>query len=150
MKKQPIFYWDEETRTATCIISDKENVFIGLATAHPDDIDMMNEKTGYQIALWRAEIKYYTHMRDNDIKPRIKSLQKLASEMKYSKHFNSDSYENKMLQKNIRQLEFDLCVIKDLINDTKQELNTYITEKEKFYQRIRANRVKSNIQDKKL
>ena len=144
MKQEPKFYWDDTTKTATCILADGNNIFTGIASVHPDDMDMANEKTGYQIALWRAEIKYYTHIRDNELKPALKALKKVLDEMKYSKKFNPKSYENKSLQRNLYQIESDLDTVRDLLTNTKQKLKQYISEKEKFYQKIRANRTKKD------
>jgi hypothetical protein len=62
--------------------------------------------------------------------------------MKHSKQFNPKSYENKMLWRRIRAKEFDLDVINQMITTEKQNLSQMIDEKEKFYQRIRANRNK--------
>lgn len=143
MKQEPKFYWDDTTKTATCILVDGNNIFTGIASVHPDDMDMANEKTGYQIALWRAEIKYYTHIRDNELKPALKALKKVLDEMKYSKKFNPKSYENKMLQRQIRQIEFDLDTIRDMLATEEQNLREYIQEKDKFYKRIRHNREKA-------
>lgn len=144
MKQQPKFYWDDTTKTATCILVDGNNIFTGIASAHPDDMDMANEKTGYQIALWRAEIKYYTHIRDNELKPALKALKKVLDEMKYSKRFNPKSYENRALLRNFYQVESDLDTIRYLLANTKKKLKQYISEKDKFYQRIRANRTKKD------
>lgn len=144
MKQQPKFYWDNTTKTATCILADGNNIFTGIASAHPDDMDMANEKTGYQIALWRAEIKYYTHIRDNELKPALKALKKVLDEMKYSKRFNPKSYENRALLRNFYQVESDLDTIRYLLANTKKKLKQYISEKDKFYQRIRANRTKKD------
>lgn len=144
MKQKPKFYWDDTTKTATCILADGNNIFTGIASVHPDDMDMANEKTGYQIALWRAEIKYYTYIRDNELKPAFKALKKVMDEMKYSKKFNPKSYENRSLQRNFYQIESDLDTIRFLLDNTKQKLKQYISEKEKFYQRIRTNRTKKD------
>ena len=64
--------------------------------------------------------------------------------MKYSKKFNPKSYENRSLQRNFYQIESDLDTVRDLLTHTKQKLKQYISEKEKFYQRIRANRTKKD------
>lgn len=64
--------------------------------------------------------------------------------MNQSKHFNAKSYENVMLQRQINMIKTDLDTIKEMIVDEQQKLNEYLTEKEKFYQKIRANRNKRN------
>ena len=49
-----------------------------------------------------------------------------------------------MLQRQINIIKTDLDTIKEMIVDEQQKLNEYLTEKEKFYQKIRANRDKRN------
>lgn len=136
MKQQPKFYWDDTTKTATCILADGNNIFTGIASAHPDDMDMANEKTGYQIALWRAEIKYYTHIRDNELKPALKALKKVLDEMKYSKRFNPKSYENRALLRNFYQVESDLDTIRYLLANTKKNLNNTFLKKKSFIKEL--------------
>ena len=60
-KKQPKFTWDPERGVAKCTIYDGENEFTGVAQCCEADRDMMSEKTGCEIALRLAEIKYYLH-----------------------------------------------------------------------------------------
>jgi hypothetical protein len=142
LDRHPEFEWDEEHGVAICMLSDGVNTFVGTSTCHPDDRDMMSEKTGCNIALIRAEIKYFKHVREYEIKPALNALYELYYNMKHSKQFNPKSYENKMLWRRIRAKEFDLDVINQLITTEKQNLSQMIDEKEKFYQRIRANRNK--------
>jgi len=57
LKENIKYLWDKETLTATCILyKDNGQIFTGTATCHPDDFDMCNEKTGYEIATRRATI----------------------------------------------------------------------------------------------
>lgn len=58
MKKYtPEFTWDEESGSAICIIKDEKNrVFIGEAICHPDDQDMISERTGCELAFRRAKL----------------------------------------------------------------------------------------------
>lgn len=57
MITQPIFEWDPESHMATCIVEQNGNVYYGTALCAPDDYDFESEKTGCQIALYRATIK---------------------------------------------------------------------------------------------
>ena len=139
-KGEPRFGWDPQNGFATCILSDGKNTFVGQAECAEEDMDMISEKTGCTIALMRAEIEYYIHVRDNEILPALKALKQLYYSMNRSKHFNEFSYENKMLRRQIHQKETDLAVIKQMLNDEKQELKTMIEEKDYFYKRVRANR----------
>ena len=54
MKNEPIFSWNEETGTASCILGSNEKIYTGFAQCHPDDADMKGEKTGCEIAFRRA------------------------------------------------------------------------------------------------
>ena len=143
MINEPIFTWDEETKTASCILTDGEEVYMGLATCHPDDTDLGNEKTGYEIAFRRASIYVYKHYRD-ELKLQLKTLKHLHSTMKHSKYFNPKSYENRMLQRHIRMFEFDLTTIKETIATEEQNLRKYIKEKDDFYVKTRARREMRN------
>lgn len=135
--KEPIFTWDEQSGLATCILTDGDNVYIGTAQCSEQDQDMKSEKTGCYIAECRAQINYLTHVRDNELKPALKALNILYYSMNQSKQFNSNSYENKMLQRQIHALEFDLTVVKDMLAQEKQNLKEYLNQKAKAYARIR-------------
>ena len=66
-----------------------------------------------------------------------------------SKQFNEKSYENIMLQRQIRMIELDLATAREMIAGEEQELRFYITEKDKFYNQIRKQRErrqKANIE----
>ena len=73
----------------------------------------------------------------------LKALKQAYYSMNQSKKFNPKSYENKMLQRQIRQIEFDLDTIRDMLATEEQNLREYIQEKDKFYKRIRHNREKA-------
>ncbi len=142
MKHEPYFEWDPETGTATCVLSDGENIFLGMATCHPEDKDMMNEKTGYHIAQYRAQIEYFKHIRDNVLKPRLAALKQLYFSMNRSKYFNEKSYETRMLQRQIYLTQSDLDLIKQDLDELKKDLMAYLKVKEEFYVKVRENRVK--------
>lgn len=72
----------------------------GVATTHPDDLDLATQKTGFDIAIQRAYI---------DI------LKNLAS-----------------------KTEDEKSLIDDGVKSFQEEINALISQKEKFYQRIRA------------
>jgi hypothetical protein len=63
--------------------------------------------------------------------------------MKHSNKFNPKSYENIMLQRQIHIFKFDIDEIKKIIATEKQNLMTYISEKDKFYNKVRKNRDKA-------
>jgi hypothetical protein len=142
MIREPIFDWDKETGIASCILTDGEREYYGEAICHDDDLDMMNEKTGCEIAFRRASIKALREKK-RDLKLQLSALNQLYYSMKHSKNFNPKSYENKMLQRQIQMINFDLTTIKEILAGEEQRLIEYIKEKDKFYQHIRRNRAKS-------
>ena len=64
--------------------------------------------------------------------------------MNRSKYFNPKSYENKMLQRQIRQRQEDIEYTNNAIKEAKNKLNYIINEKDKFYKNIRKNRRRTN------
>ena len=114
MKHEPIFNWDAETNTASCILTDGEKVYTGFAQCHPDDLDMSCEKTGCEIALRRARINVLRGYRD-ELKTSYKTLKQLYYSMNISTKFNEKSYENKMIQRMTRQIKFDLDTTNEMI-----------------------------------
>lgn len=138
----PKFIWDEKNKTAQCNIEikniDYPVTITGIATCCPEDYDMSNEKTGCDIAYQRAIINLYKYYKAHEIKPRLKALNQLYYSMEHSKHFNPKSYENKMLQRQIHQLENELNIANDLLIERKEELKEYLDKKENFYQKIRS------------
>jgi len=147
MIKEPKYYWVEETGEALCEIEYKDRVFIGGASCHPDDRDMMSRLTGTTIAEWRALIKCYTFIRDAEIKPQLKILKQLYHSMDKSKHFNPKSYESIMLFRQIHLLEKDLAGIKQELANAKQNLIEYIQQKEKDHIKIREFQNKKALDD---
>ena len=135
-----------EDNKTTCILFNNGKKIIGEAYCHPEDADMKNKNTGCEIALRRATIKAYKTYKE-ELTIRLRTLNQLYYSINKSKHFNSKSYENKMLQHQIYLIKTDLDMIKELISIEKEKLNEYIILKEKFYQTIRANRAKKNNND---
>ena len=147
MKRLPDVHWDAETNTATCVVTDAYGKkYIGIAVCHPDDEDMASEKTGCEIALRRANIEYIKAIRDQ-IKHELGALEHLYYVMNRSKQFNPKSYENIMLQRQIRLKKIDLATIKDMLTNEQENLRWYVNEKEKLYKRIRFNRKVNSQQE---
>lgn len=143
MKHEPIFNWDEKTGTASCILSDGEKVYTGFAQCHPDDEDMKGQKTGCEIAFRRAKINALRGYRD-ELKIQLKALNQLFYSINKSKKFNSKSYENRMLQRQIRMINFDLATTKEMIANEELNLRAYIKSKDVFYIQTRKRRQKDN------
>ena len=124
MKRFPDVHWDAETNTATCVLTDAyDKKYIGVAVCHPDDEDMASEKTGCEIALRRANIEYIKSIRDQ-IKHELGALEHLYYVMNRSKQFNPKSYENIMLQRQIRLKKIDLTTIKEEIAKMAEKYGT--------------------------
>ena len=134
-----IIYNYEDT-VASCIIRDnQDNVYYGMAVAHPDDIDMANEKTGLTIAKTRAQTQFITY-KISQLREQLKSLQHLENCMLQSKHYNQKSYEARMLH---RQIKIKENQIKTLVNERlelREDLYRYLQKKEEFYKKIRKQR----------
>lgn len=144
MKYEPLFDWNEEARTATCLLTDYQSRhYFGMATCHEDDTDMMSEKTGKEIAFKRAKIQALRGYRD-ELKQQLKSLKELYYSMNQSTKFNPSSYEAKMLNRKIKTIELDISTAKELIRSEQQELLEYIKGKDAFYNKVRSNRKKVN------
>lgn len=146
---KPIFEWQNDTKLATCKIIINNSIELqGQAICHPDDFDFANEKTGCDIANSRALIKLYKWYKNNEVIPQLKAFQNFYKSIKDSKYFNSKSYENKMLQRQIRSLENELAIVNDFIADEKEMLDDYIEKKDNFYQRVRSMRRVQAEEDK--
>ena len=139
MNNEPIYTWDQENGIATCTIVSDFGKFITSSHCHPDDMDMANEKTGCNYAYKRAYIKVLQAYK-KELKIQLGALNQLYYSMNRSKYFNPKSYENKMLQRQIRQRQEDIEYTNNAIKEAKNKLNYIINEKDKFYKNIRKNR----------
>jgi hypothetical protein len=139
------FEWDEDNNIAKCILkSDNGQIFIGEAFCHDDDLDMVSPRTGKEIAYRRAKIKELQFIKNNELKPKISALKHLYGCMVRSKKFNPESYENTMLQRQIRLLEFDLTTANEMIRYERENLKAYIDDKDRMYKHIRKKREGQN------
>ena len=139
MKKEKVTYiFDDKTGVGYCSIFEYGLEFTGIAVCHPDDRDILSERTGCEIANRRAYLELLYHERDNIIAPQLKALKQLYYSINKSKNFNKKGYAEKALYRHVRMLEHDLTAIKAEIATEKQSLKDYINGKEKFYQRHRA------------
>lgn len=136
---KPKFSWDEETGVSTCILSDNKNVYVGTAKCCDYDRDMMNEKTGCEIALKRATINYYKSIRDHELIPALRALKGVAFTLK---NCNQNFESQQIVQRQINRINTDLNLIRGLIFEEQESLNDYLVAKDTFYKQIRANREK--------
>lgn len=145
MKKQPVFFWDEETGSTQCIIEYKGIVFIGKARCHPLDTDMKNRLMGQTISESRAIIKILKHIKSNELKQKLQALNHLYHNMKFSKYFNPNSYEAKMLFRQINMVTQDIENIEKEIYIIQKGIEEYINKKNKEHQIIRDFRKKKQM-----
>lgn len=136
------FDWDEETGQSVCTLIDKDKIYQGFAWCRDEDRDMMNEKTGCTIAEYRAYIAWAKGVRDNEIKPKLSALKEFKNVINQSSKYDPESYVPKMLDRQIKQYEEGLEVVKDTLNNFKTGLNSYLKNKAEFYEKIRKNRAK--------
>lgn len=53
--------------------------------------------------------------------------------MNRSSKFNEKSYENRMLQRQIRLINFDLATINEILTYERENLRAYLKQKDEFY-----------------
>ena len=143
-KSEPYYEWNEKEGIATCLLCDGNEVFLGVAKCHPDDIDFQSEKTGMFIAESRAEIKALQHYKNNILKPGLNALKQLYYSINHSKQYNRKSYEAKMLYRQIKMKETDIEEVQRIINERKANLKQYIDDKDAFYKSVQKYRGESN------
>ena len=136
MTKNTTYEYNEGS--AKCIINYNGFDFIGVAKCHPEDEDMESERVGMTIAETRASIKVISFIRDYEVKPQLKILNHLYSNMRRSKYYNPNSYEAKMLRSQIRVIEKELATINNQIADERKFIKDYIDGKDKMYKKLRA------------
>lgn len=143
MKVSNIEYnWNPDEKTATCSCYYNGLKYVGIARCHPEDEDMMNEITGLNLAEARLEIQLIK-ARIRETKSELSALKQLYYSMNRSQYFNEKSYENKMLQRQIKFKQEYLDYLRDIaIPEYKNRIENWIEKKDKFYKHIRANRDK--------
>ncbi len=119
------------------IIYYKNQVFIGEAHCHDDDMDMASERTGLTIAEARATIKMKKFIRQYEIKPVIESYKHLLKNIQSSSKHNPKAYESCMLRSQLAHWENKLTEITNDINEEAKYLGEYIEQKDKLYKRLR-------------
>lgn len=134
--------WDPEAGAAYCIIEYNNQKLGGYASCHPDDLQFLSPLTGGYIAECRADIKYYQHIKNNELYPQIKALKHLLSIIKQNKNYNANSMEVKKLYKEIKIKEKELESVKENIKEIKQQLSNYLETKEKLHKKIRLRELK--------
>ena len=111
-------FFNAEKGLTTAVMDYKGFSFTGVAHCHPED--KFSEYIGGSLAEQRATREYLRFVRENEIKPQLHALKQLYYSMNKSKNYNPKSYEAVMLQRQIRQREDDLEVIKDYLYRSKK------------------------------
>lgn len=144
--KQPIFNYNPETGITTCTIEDNEhNLYIGTATCHEQDRDMMNEKVGCEIALAKAAMKFYKGLIKRT-RHELAGLNQLFFSINKSGRYNHDAYESIMLRKLIEHKEDDINAYKEVIGSLKYDLAVYTGTKEALYKKLRLLRREKELE----
>lgn len=124
--------------SAIYVIKYNNQEFEGKAVCHPEDRDFESARVGLTIAEARANIKVLRYIRECELKPQLKVLNHLLSNMKTSKYYNPISYEATMLRSQIRAIEKELAAINNEIADEQKFIKDYVSGKDKLYKRLRA------------
>lgn len=140
------FTFDEEIGVTICQMKYDNTYFYGDAQCAKEDMDMVNKKTGEEIAFNRAYIEVMRHERDI-LKTELRALNSLYYSIKHSKKYNPKSYEACMLRRQIRMREGDIALLKEDIKMTKEYIKRYIDEKDKFYKEMRNIRKKKQLEE---
>ena len=119
----------------TLTIGDKK--YCGHAECHADDVPIFSQRLGERLAYDRASIDYLRDERDK-INEQIKSLKHLLSIYNQSQKTNKESYEYKMLQKQINTYIRDSKELSRAIKEIKEEDIKYVTERAQLLKRTKA------------
>ena len=126
---------DNYNTFCTLTIGDKK--YCGHAECHADDISIFSKRLGERLAYDRASIDYLRDERDK-INEQIKSLKHLLSIYNQSQKTNKESYEYKMLQKQINTYIRDSKELSRAIKEIKEEDIKYVTERAQLLKRTKA------------
>ena len=140
MSYKETYSWDPETGSAIVkLTDDKNNIFLGQANCHPDDKEHMSKYFGLDLAEIRAKNNMLRYIRDTEVKPALRILEQLFTNMKTSKQFNPRSYEARMIRRKIAFLRKDLEIIKDIMATNKQYMLEMIHISDDFNARMGKN-----------
>ena len=120
------------------IIYYKDQVFIGEAYCHSDDMDMESERTGLTIAEARAQIKLKKFQKRFEIEPVVNAYRHTLKNIQSSTHHDPKAYESCMLRSQLAHWEDKLAEIAADIADEEKYLKEYIIQKDKLYRKLRA------------
>ena len=141
MKTKVTFDFNEDNRETICTIRYGNHVCIGRACCHPDDIDMMNNLTGQDIAYKRACIKL-AKSEIKEMKIELKALQNFYKRVIQSNKIEEKCYVLYQLKKELNVLTTDIELFETQKTILENSLKTKLVAKEAFYQQLRKMRDK--------
>lgn len=144
MRRQRVnFYFNSEDGSTLCVINTKHKTYVGTAQCSPQDMDMLSEKTGGEIAFHRAKIHMITDQKDI-LTHELDGLLKYYYSIRQSKKFNKKDYAVRMLIRQIKIKQNDIDDLNELLTYEKETLKQYMEQKAIFYNRIRESRKGKN------
>ena len=132
------YEYNEKTGKSYFYIERNGITMCGEAKCHPDDTDMMSERTGLTIAEARAYIQMLKAKKKYEIQPKIDVLRHLLTNIQSSKRHDPKAYESCMLRSQLAHWEGQLAEINADITDEEKYLKEYIDQKDKLYRKLRA------------
>lgn len=142
-KRKVEFNWIEESAICLCTLKTNFGNFYGHAYCHYSDLDMKSQRTGEQISYSRAIIEMLKHERDYILKPQIIVLEHTLSIVNMKKETaDSRSHAAITLKRQLRNLKWELGIVRDNIDHERESLREYINKKEEMYQHIRSKKDK--------
>ena len=139
MAVKPNYFWDEKTGVMICEIEYQGNTFKGMAVCHEDDADFKSELVGSNLAYERAYIKLFKYLKKTE-KARLDVLLNVYNSMAQSYRFNPDSFEAKILKKNIHRTEQVVNALNDTIKEMNDSVRPQIDRYEDFFKKVRLKR----------
>ena len=132
------YEYNEKTGKSYFYIQYNGITVCGEAKCHPEDADMMSERTGLTIAEARAYIQMLKAKKKYEIQPKIDVLRHLLKNIQSSKRHDPKAYESCMLRSQLAHWEDKLEEINTDIADEEHSLQDYIKQKDKLYNKLRA------------
>lgn len=115
----------------------------GIARLNPKDKDFESARVGEEIASQRAIIKVFKKAR-NELRIRLNTMIQFYNRYKHNADFNAKCEEE------IMSYKLALAVTEETIIDYETQLNTYIKNKEAFYEKmtkLRSDKTEEKVVD---
>ena len=132
------YEYNEKTGKSYFYIQYNGITVCGEAKCHPEDADMMSERTGLTIAEARAYIQMLKAKKKYEIQPKIDVLRHFLKNIQSSMRHDPKAYESCMLRGQMAHWEDKLEEINTDIADEERSLQDYIKQKDKLYNKLRA------------